>query len=265
MRSQRHAEILELLNERQCLSVNEIIDALDISAATARRDLDYLASEGLLQRTRGGAQSNQNVLTNPMSRRESSHLPQKTAIARAAIEHLQPGMIIGFTGGSTVGEVARELSQWVYQHQDVELNAAQPLLTVVTNAVDIAYALAENSRIKIVLIGGEVNSYSYEITGPFATDMLKNISLDLAFIGVNGFDQNGPGTVNEYEAMVNSAMATRAEKTFIVADSSKFGKRSFSSVGGVENISEVITDSQLRPELAEEVQNLGYNLKIVDL
>lgn len=83
------------------------------------------------------------------------------------------------------------------------------MITVVTNAIDVAYRLVGRSQIKIVLVGGVLNNRSFEITGPFANSTLMQLSLDVAFIAVNGFDANGPGTVDEYEAETNRTMALR--------------------------------------------------------
>lgn len=117
----------------------------------------------------------------------------------------------------------------------------------------------------IVLISGLVVVPDGVLTGPYAIDVLNQISLDMAFIGVNGFDENGPGTVDEYEASVNHTMITRAQQTFIVADSSKFGKRSFTSISGENDRSAttIITDSSISQEWADRVTQQGYNLRIV--
>ena len=83
------------------------------------------------------------------------------------------------------------------------------------------------------------------------------LSLDVAFIGVNGFYANGPGTVDEYEAETNRAMATRAIRPIVVADSSKFGHRSFSSVGSVDVISTIVTDDAVADSVASTLQQRG--------
>lgn len=102
-----------------------------------------------------------------------------------------------------------------------------------------------------------LNNRSFEITGPFANSTLMQLSLDVAFIGVNGFDANGPGTVDEYEAETNRAMATRTIRPIVVADSSKFGHRSFSSVGSVDVISTIVTDDAVADSVSSALQQRG--------
>ncbi|MFW0112574.1 DeoR/GlpR family DNA-binding transcription regulator [Rothia sp. CCM 9417] len=264
MRDVRHTQILDIVNSRQVVTVKELVDELKISTATVRRDLEALSQAGLLQRTRGGAQSLPTYLP-PVIKMDQTHSTQKAAIAQHCLEYIKPGAMIGVTGGSTVGALAHALAQWAHRHKDQPSSPHKPLLTIVTNAVDIAYRLAEVSEIKIVLTGGVINGFSYELTGPYAIDVLNQISLDMAFIGVNGFDENGPGTVDEYEASVNHTMITRAQQTFIVADSSKFGKRSFTSISGDSDrlATTIITDSSISQEWADRVTQQGYNLRIV--
>ena len=107
-----------------------------------------------------------------------------------------------------------------------------------------------------------MNSHSCELTGPFSTQVLEQINMDLAFIGVNGFDSSGPGTTDEFEAFTNRAMASRAVKPVVVADSSKFGKRSFSSVGGPEAIRTVVTDSDIDSKVIFSLQERGYDVVV---
>lgn len=91
---------------------------------------------------------------------------------------------------------------------------------------------------------------------------MGQISLDLAFIGVNGFDENGPGTVDEFEAFTNRAMASRAVRPIVVADATKFGKRSFSSVGGTDVMRTIVTNDSLSPTIAQDLRDKGYTVVI---
>ena len=107
----------------------------------------------------------------------------------------------------------------------------QPALTVVTNAVNIAAELTVRHQIKIVVTGGVARPQSYELTGPFAEEVLKEVNIDIAFLGVEAIDSIiGAAASHEDEARVNRQIAARARKIVVVTDSSKFKKSAFASM-----------------------------------
>lgn len=266
LRSQRLSRILEMIRSEGAVTVDSLVESLGISPATARRDLDVLDSEGHVRRTRGGAES---LGDHHLTQFHDSSLDEfgkhKIAIAKLCTMFLQPGYVIGMTGGSTVSEVANAIVEWTRQHSTFSSPNSTPLLTIVTNAIDVAYRLANQANIKIVVVGGQLNQTSYESTGPFGIHMLEQLWFDLAFIGVNGFDENGPGTVDEYEAATNRMMVHRSNKPIVVADSGKFGKRSFSSIGGPSAVRTVVTDSDIADETLEKLKLDGYQIHVARL
>lgn len=261
IRSERLARIIDVINANAIITVDEIVETMGVSPATARRDLDALAERGLLRRTRGGARANEVTFDNPLLQKRGQRQAQKRAIAKRCLEFLEPGCVIGLTGGTTVSAVAQVILEWAVEYAGpVEGH----LVTVVTNAIDIAYGLAGTPRIKVVVVGGVVNQHSLELIGPLSQGVLGQLTFDLAFLGVNGFDDNGAGTVDEYESQVNGLMASRATRAVIVADSTKFGRRSFSSVGGVDVLDTIITDDGLSEEWRSALEARGYRLLIAE-
>lgn len=166
VRSARLTAILEMLSDQGSVTVEELVSKLDISPATARRDLDALASEGRIRRTHGGATAVDSVFEKP-ALGQVSNAQAKKDIARECLNFVQPGAVIGLSGGSTVSLVAEELVQWAAQHAPQSQPSTLPVLTIVTNAVNIAYALGGNPHLRVVLLGGVMNPASYELTGPF--------------------------------------------------------------------------------------------------
>ncbi|MBN9644924.1 DeoR/GlpR family DNA-binding transcription regulator [Corynebacterium mendelii] len=256
--------ILEMVADKGSVTVDEIIGTLEVSPATARRDLDALAGRGLLHRTRGGARSTVVAFDMPVHKKRGQQLEEKTAIAAYCVSMLEPGCVVGMSGGSTVGAIASAISDWATSRAGGETVGNQPFVTIVTNAVDIAYMLAGSPAIKVVLIGGVLNGSSYELTGPVGVNNLAGFSLDYAFIGANGIDANGPGTVDEFEAQTNQTMASRATRPVIVADSSKFGRRSFSSLGGPEAANTIVTDPGVDPAWVNRLTQAGYTIVTTD-
>lgn len=253
-----------MVADKGSVTVDEIIGTLEVSPATARRDLDALAGRGLLHRTRGGARSTVVAFDMPVHKKRGQQLEEKTAIAAYCVSMLEPGCVVGMSGGSTVGAIASAISDWATSRAGGETVGNQPFVTIVTNAVDIAYMLAGSPAIKVVLIGGVLNGSSYELTGPVGVNNLAGFSLDYAFIGANGIDANGPGTVDEFEAQTNQTMASRATRPVIVADSSKFGRRSFSSLGGPEAANTIVTDPGVDPAWVNRLTQAGYTIVTTD-
>lgn len=238
-RSERLNAIMDLLAQSGQVQIDDIIDQLKISPATARRDLDSLAAQRLLTRIRGGAAKGTVAYDLAERYNRDDHAVEKQLIAQAANSLIPEGAVIGLCGGTTSTAIAQVLST----RADLNTPSVRPALTVVTNAINIAAQLAVRPNIKIMVTGGVVNSRSYELIGPFADLTLQKVALDLAFIGVNGIDPVvGPTVNDEGEASVNSLMARRASEAYVVADSSKIGKRAFATMSGFD-FRALITDS----------------------
>jgi DeoR family transcriptional regulator of aga operon len=260
-RSLRLASLLELLAERGQLQVDEIVEALEVSPATARRDLDTLAEQRLLARTRGGALSLEVAYDLPIRYKSEQNADLKQRIATAASAMVAKDSVVGLSGGTTSTAVASTLSA----RADIAEQTAGPALTIVTNAVNIASQLAMRPQIKTVLTGGILNPRSYELVGPFAEATLQELTIDIAFIGANGLDATlGPTLHNELEAKVNSLMARRAERAVIVADSTKIGKRAFASMNLSRGHTTLLTDSGITAEQQRAFAESGIEVIIAD-
>jgi DeoR family transcriptional regulator of aga operon len=244
-RAERLNAVLNLLAETGQLEVEDIITKLDVSAATARRDLDTLASQQLLTRTRGGAIAQSVAYDLPIRYKREQHAPQKQQIAHAASALVRRGAVVGLCGGTTSTAIATVLGA----RADIMEASPHANLTVVTNAINIAAQLAMRPQIKTVVTGGVLHSHSYELVGAYSDVVLEKITMDIAFIGVNGIDPVVGATVyDEREAAVNTLMAKRAARAVIVADSSKIGRNAFATIGDSRLFGTLITDARITPE-----------------
>lgn len=249
--------LLELLTETGRISVEDAADRLVVSQATIRRDFDQLAQQQMITRTRGGAVVNGVSYDLPLRYKSAKHAPQKQRIGTAAAALVDPAMVVGLTGGTTTTEVARALAA----RPDLSGTGADgPQLTVVTNALNIANELIVRSRMKIVVTGGVIRPQSFELVGPLATGILRELTLDLAFLGVDAFDAGlGAASHHEGEAAMNSLLASRARRIIVICDSSKLGKHAFARVCSVDKVSTLVTDDEatdadIAPFLAANVQ-----------
>ncbi|MGH3366613.1 MAG: DeoR/GlpR family DNA-binding transcription regulator, partial [Nocardioidaceae bacterium] len=166
-RMARLNSLLEILARDGRVSVEEAAERVGVSAATIRRDLDQLAQQQLLTRTRGGAVVNGVSYDLPLRYKTAKHAPEKQRIGSAAANLVPPGSVVGLNGGTTTTEVARVLAT----RADLNSTATGPALTVVTNALNIANELTVRPHVKIVLTGGVARPQSYELIGPLASAM----------------------------------------------------------------------------------------------
>jgi DeoR family transcriptional regulator of aga operon len=256
-RANRLTAILDLLAVRGDVSVEELAERFDASAATIRRDLDSLSERRLLTRTHGGAVAQSVAYELPIRYKSHQRTSQKERIAQAASALVSPGAVVGLSGGTTTTAIATALAA----REDL----AEQGLTVVTNAVNIAAQLATRPDFKVVVTGGVIHSRSYELVGPFVEQLLAGVSLDIAFIGVNALSTTGvASTHDEREAAVNRMMASRARRAVIVADSSKVGASAFASVGGSDLFPTLLTDDGLAPDDRSALREAGYEVVLAD-
>jgi DeoR family transcriptional regulator of aga operon len=258
-RAERLSAVLDLLADSGQVDIDQIVERLAVSPATARRDLDALAEQQLLTRTRGGAVAHSVAYDLPIRYKNQQNPEAKAAIARAASAMVPRGAVIGLCGGTTATAIADALMA----RADIMQQSSAPGLTVVTNAVNIAMQLAMRPQIKAVVTGGVVHSRSYELVGAYADAVLGNITLDLAFVGVNGIDPVvGPTSHDEREAAVNALMAVRAASAILIADSSKIDKRAFAAIGDRRLFSTVITDSGATADQRQRLADSGYEVVV---
>ena len=258
-RTERLRAVLDLLAESGSVDIDDIVDRLGVSAATARRDLDALAAEQLLTRTRGGATAQSVAYDLPLRYKREQNAKQKQAIAKAASGLVPVGAVVGLTGGTTSTAVAGALAA----RADVAQPAAKHGLTVVTNAVNIAAELVMRPQIRTVVTGGVVQPRSYELVGPYSDEVLGQITLDFAFIGVNGVDPTFGATVHdEREAAINALMARRAERAVLVADSSKIGRRAFATVASLEAFEILVTDDGISDRHKTAFEDAGIHIVV---
>ncbi|MEW1776970.1 DeoR/GlpR family DNA-binding transcription regulator [Streptomyces sp. NPDC086777] len=257
-RDARWQALLELLVERGRLEVEEAAAELAVSAATIRRDLDQLAEQQMLVRTRGGAVVHGVSYELPLRYKTARQASEKQRIAKAVADLVEPGEAVGLTGGTTTTEVARALAV------RGDLTTGTPALTVVTNALNIANELAVRPQFKIVVTGGVARPQSYELIGPLAAGVLGQITLDVAVLGVVAFDLvHGAAAHDEGEAAVNRLLCERAARVVVAADSSKLGGRAFARICAAELVDVLVTDTAAAPETVGRFEEAGIRVLTV--
>lgn len=188
----RHHDIASVVAMEGSITVEQVVEKYRVSPATARRDLDALADQMLVVRTRGGAKTAAISGDLPLRYRAALRGKEKLDIARAAVDMVQPGQVIGFTGGTTTTQIAQELGVRVSGNPQFVGGTT----TVVTNAINIANDLIVRPEIRVVLTGGSAIMRTYELVGPLAKAGLPFINLDIFFLGVNAIDADADSLPN---------------------------------------------------------------------
>ena len=246
--------LLEMLTDNGRVSVEEAAERLDVSQATIRRDFDQLAQQQMITRTRGGAVANGVSYDLPLRYKTAKHSAEKQRIGAAAAALVTPGTVVGLNGGTTSTEVARALAV----RPDLNTSAEGAQLTVVTNALNIANELLVRSRMKVVVAGGVVRPKSFELVGPLGGALLREVTLDVALLGVDAIDpQLGAAAHHEGEAAMNNLMVARAKRVVIIADSSKLGGHAFARICPIERVETLVTDSGAAPEVVDAFRAAG--------
>jgi DeoR family transcriptional regulator of aga operon len=256
----RWTALLDILGRDGRVDVGEASTELGVSVATIRRDLDHLAGQQLVNRTRGGAAPARVAYDLPLRYKTGRHTAEKARIGAATAALLRPGSVVAINGGTTTSEVVRAL---VTVPAPPAADAAQdtPVFTVVTNALNIANDLAVRRTIKLVVTGGVARPSSYELIGPLAEPALARLHLDYVVLGVDGFDlATGATAHHEGEAAVNALMVAQASTVVVVADSSKLGHRSFARVCPARAVNVLVTDSGADPDVLAGFTELGVRV-----
>ena len=249
---ERRRKILHLLDEQGSVMVEELAERFAVSAVTVRADLASLERTGRLVRSHGGAVKPQ-AYDMPLGVKETLHRREKSRIGQVAAKMIHDGETVLLDSGTTTCALAREL-------KSMPLRA----LTVITNALNIAMELAGLRHIRVIMLGGILREMSYSLVGPHAEQILERFHVDRLFLGVDGVDPDaGLTTPDVLEAKLNTLMIRVARQVVVVADSSKFGRRSLSKIADLEAVHRVITDRKLSAEMHRALKAASIEVVIV--
>ncbi|MFB9863618.1 DeoR/GlpR family DNA-binding transcription regulator [Rufibacter immobilis] len=252
--TERHQHIIIKLQQKGQVTVLDLCDELSVSSVTIRKDLKLLEDKGLLFRTHGGAtQNNPYTIDRPVNEKEHMQINEKHRIGVAAAKLIEPNDSILIASGTTVMALAKNI-------QPAPLKS----LTVITSALNVALELIRHPEIEIMQLGGLLRRSSSSVTGPYSESILTDFSCSKLFLGVDGIDlEFGFTTTNVMEAHLNRQMINISQKTIVLADSSKFGKRGFGRICGFEDIDQIITDKGISEHTHKALQGMGVKVTIV--
>jgi DeoR family transcriptional regulator of aga operon len=251
---ERRRRIMELLDTQERVTVEELVGRFAVSAVTIRGDLDALAELGVVVRSHGGALKRGDAPDDvPIAVKETLHHAEKVRIGHAAAQMIRDGETIMLDSGTTTMEIARQI-------RFLKLKS----LNVITNALNLAMELATLPHVRLIMIGGILRQMSYSLAGPPAEQTLRGLHADRLFLGVDGLDPEiGLMTPDVLEAQLNAQMIHVSREVVVVADATKFQRRSLSVIAKVDAAHRIITDSGVPPEIVSALRSRGVEVLVV--
>ncbi|MBL8079511.1 MAG: DeoR/GlpR transcriptional regulator [Anaerolineales bacterium] len=247
---ERQKQILSLLVKQGRLSVTEIVEQFSISEATARRDLESLASQGKAQRVHGGVIAVEEAPPElPILQREGEQVDEKSHIGRAAAELIIDGETIFLGSGTTVLETAKHLRE-------------RKNLTVITNSLPVLNALAGIKDISVVSLGGQLRESELSFIGHITEQALAEVRVDKVIIGTRGLSLEH-GLTNDYlqETLTDRAILKIGREVIVVADHTKVNRVSTALLAPLNSMNTLITDSKADKKFIQSLKK--QDIKVV--
>lgn len=241
-------QIMDYLKSHNLVTVDQLVAAISASPATIRRDLIKLDQEGVISRTHGGVTLNRFIPAQPTTlEKMQRNLAEKQAIAVAAASLVKSGDSVVLDAGTTMLELARQLTHLP--------------LRVITADLHIALFLSEFKQIEVTIIGGRIDDSSQSCIGEHGRRLLRNIYPDIAFVSCNSWSlEKGITTPTEEKAGLKEDLLVNARQRVLLADSSKYGSWSLFCATPLQNLTDVITDKHLSSEAHLQLSGQGFNL-----
>jgi DeoR/GlpR family transcriptional regulator of sugar metabolism len=249
---QRRNRVLELVRLKGFASLPELVDELQVSESTIRRDLDYLEESGSAKRTHGGVFYTGTSPKLPhFDERQPANWEKKRAIAQRAVALIEDGDTLLLDGGTTAYEVARLL-------------VGRPL-QIVTNSLPVANLFASNANTDLVMLGGYIYPRTGVSLGPYANEMLSHLNVRKTVLSVAGINDRGFYNSNLLLVETERAMMRAADEVIVVADSTKFDRQSLAHLAPLGDAQYLVVDDGIAKEWQAKAKQAGVKLLVATL
>lgn len=251
---ERHNIIISAVQGKPVVTVQEMVELTDSSEATIRRDIATLHVQKKIRRVRGGAESINppqivGLAGRPFSVNESINSIQKGAIAAAAADLCNDGDPIIINGGTTTFQMVHPL--------------ASKRCQVFTNSFPIAEHLLKHSKNTVLVSGGTIYREQNIILSPFENDVTRNFYAKRMFMGAQGLGPLGLMEADPLLIQAEQKLIDQADELIVLADSSKFAKRSSLILCPLSRITKIITDDRISDAAAHMLEAAGVALTVV--
>lgn len=246
---ERQNQIFQFVLRTRRISIVEVCENFSVSQATARRDLETLASKSKVQRVHGGAiLLTQAPPEQPILQRQDEQAREKLRIGQAAAALVHDGETVFLGSGTTVLETARALR-------------GRRSLTVITNSLPVVNALAGAEGITVICLGGMLRDSELSFIGHITEQTLAEVRADKVFIGTRAISLEH-GLTHEYlpETMTDRAILKAGQEIIVVADHTKFGRAAAVLLAPLDSIHTIVTNGQTPQDFVDAVREKGIRL-----
>ena len=235
LKRERLHKIVEMVNTQGIITVNEIINKLDVSDMTIRRDLDELDKAGKIVRIHGGAQSMSYSINQELSHSEKQELQieEKRKIVQLASTYINDGDTIFLGPGTTIELLAEAME---FKH-----------LRIVTNNYPAFEILKQSNSVNIILTGGDFRKNTGALVGPITNANLKRINFTKSFISANGIHNESICTYNIEEGEAQEIALNNSRTKYL--DNKKLNKDDFYVFYNLHDIDYLITDHSINKDV----------------
>jgi DeoR/GlpR family transcriptional regulator of sugar metabolism len=232
----RRKALRKLIQGDGFLTLTNVCRRLQISEATARRDLVAIESEGHITRTYGGAIADYNRAFASLDERSRKARIAKSQIAEKAAALIPRTGTVFLDAGTTILALARVIS---YRDDLTHL-------VVVTNSLAAASVLSNAAAVELHVLGGMFLNHQAALMGDHAIRSVDQWTFDAAFLGAMGMDATGIGNSHESIADFQKAILRQSGEIYFCMDTSKVGRAAPYRVTPWKRISALITDASAR-------------------
>lgn len=246
--SAREKQIIQYLTEEPSVTGQDLGRRLGVSVVTIRTDLKNLAARGFITRTHGGALP---AFHKSILDRQAVRTDDKNRIAKAAADLVQDGDTVMIVAGTTTALIPKFLLGKGHIH-------------IVTDSTLLFPYVRSNPALSLTVVGGEFRSSTESFGGPMAIEAIARFNVKLAFLGTDGFSlERGLSTHLVEGAEMVKAMAAHADRSVLLADSSKYGRSGFVSIMPLTAVDTLISDTELDKDTAETLREQGLEVLLV--
>jgi len=249
---QRQSRILNLINEKGFISIDELVELFQVTPQTIRRDLNQMADASKIRRHHGGAERESSTENEDYQSRKINHLAAKKKMAGQVASMVPNGASLFINIGTSTEMVARAL----LQHSG---------LRIVTNNIHVASILSANDDFQVIIAAGEVRHSDGGIVGEATCDFIGQFNMDIGIIGISGI--GGDGALLDYdfrEVKVAQAIIENSSKVILAADHSKFGRSAMVKQGNLSQVNALVTDKALPVDVQQIITEQQIDVFICD-
>jgi DeoR family transcriptional regulator of aga operon/DeoR family fructose operon transcriptional repressor len=253
---ERQDHIARFVEEHGRARVADLAARFEVSGVTIRKDLLVLESAQRLVRAHGGAIAiDRSRPELSFDIRERLQADEKSRIGAAGADLVRDGESIVMDASTTALSVARQL----------KMRSGWSQLTIITNGLRIAFELAGQPGITVLMLGGRVRWEALSVVGQLGDGLFDRINVQKAFLGAAGFTvESGLSDATDEEAQIKRSMVSAAREVIAIVDHTKWERAAFATFCSTDQIGLVLADAAAPDGMVDELRRRSIDVRLVD-